>query len=386
MRTDTSGMLAFITVYKRCISRRTQTALSELTIAAVRTFKELLRTYKDVHTPELRKYTAQPESRFKGDSQSCAFDASCTCFQRRAIVSGGEIEARLRLASFLLLLFCPDWHTAWNFRKAQLVDLKIDVSSELGLTTLILRKHPKSGCTWQHRRFLMKLLRRHGPLQPHDYEREFAVCTRAADAYPKNYMAWNYRRLVLGLNTHGGICSEEVLMTELAASDVWMQSHIGDYSALRYRALLLKLISFSCRNTKQRTKGQEKDQDVLQNVKQSDLSSQGLHRLEVELTSNQSQIHFYSGHEALWVYRRDLLDICQTLLPKTHMTAMLADEADWVQCHSGAESTKNIEVTSGGKVSHPITGVAVNSESDRQQLFARHYLQNILWYTARAVE
>ncbi len=103
-------------------------------------------------------------------------------------------------ASRCLLLVNPDSHSMWAARKKALLAGSLSFNEERKLLDLVLRKHPKSGEMWSHRRWLMH----HNAVQRDDslLAHELAACSVAASVYAKNYMAWTHRYVACANRAH----------------------------------------------------------------------------------------------------------------------------------------------------------------------------------------
>jgi protein prenyltransferase alpha subunit repeat containing protein 1 len=90
---------------------------------------------------------------------------------------------------------------------------------ELQLSSLVLSKHPKSGETWAHRRWVLEML------ELFDRQGEIAICEKTAEIYAKNYYAWTHRRWIFG----GKHITVEDFLKEIERVQSWIRSHISQH-------------------------------------------------------------------------------------------------------------------------------------------------------------
>ena len=192
----------------------------------------------------------------------------------------------------VLLLINADNYTAWNIRK-QLLSMPaltippasvpavsaaaaspapacrrflLSPSLELRFLNLVYSKHPKSGESWSHRRWVLSRIKgyesryhfggKSGADVAEDaasaetadavdapssslytsplFQSELAMCERSAELYPKNYYAWMHRAWLVELL--GDPRSD--LEAELDRIGGWTESHINDYCGFFHRSVV----------------------------------------------------------------------------------------------------------------------------------------------------
>jgi len=206
----------------------------------------------------------------------------------------------LQCCTRILLLVNADNYTAWNLRKLllsapPLADQAVDSapstpsvrllseSFELRFLNLVYSKHPKSGESWSHRRWVLSRMegfhskyhfgatlrneRGNGngdapnaassptsPTPPPSlysspiFQSELRMCERSADLYPKNYYAWMHRQWLVER-----IEKREELLKELSVVDGWTESHINDYSGFFHRQVIWNQIARTYHHQVQKT-------------------------------------------------------------------------------------------------------------------------------------
>eukprot|EP01134_Creolimax_fragrantissima_P001318 CFRG1318T1 len=250
---------------------------------------------------------------------------------------------------------------------------KLSLSTELTFTSMVLQKHPKSGCTWQYRRFLLAKSRQGISSAPVDYTDEFLISTNAAGKYPKNYMAWDYRRLVLASATADSDDNRQrILEAEIKASDTWLVSHIGDSSALCYRAHIVQSLSELWISTANMDmKNNSNKTSTIGNVDDGSKDS-AISLLQHESRANREAIEFFPGHEAPWVYRRSIMLIYLPLLSKDALPNLLAEEHNWIQTQIGDHPS----IDSNSLQGRPAPWrVGIHNPKVRQTVFAHRHEQ-----------
>jgi len=130
-------------------------------------------------------------------------------------------------ASKALLIVNADNYTAWNWRKKRCIaadDWKWP--SELEWNAAILSKHPKSGESWAHRKYVCgRMLGASGEFSAEVCDRELDICLEAALVYPRNYYAWSHLRWI---STHS---TASWCATAVHRVKGFIQGHVGDGSA-----------------------------------------------------------------------------------------------------------------------------------------------------------
>jgi len=196
----------------------------------------------------------------------------------------------------LSLLAQPEDYRAWNVLKHP----RLDGSRELKYAYFILTKHPRSAETFCHLRHLTRrLLRSTTSTSLTTLCLEgFAKCADAASRYHGNYHAWDHRRFLVSLlveddeGTGRGIISDDeaavILQRELDGVKAWQSSRVSDACPFKYRLFLVE--------TRFRRPG------LAGGVKFDFFEEL------VELNRLQA---VYAGHETLWNYRRDLMELAR---------------------------------------------------------------------------
>ncbi len=100
------------------------------------------------------------------------------------------------LITTLLLLFCPDTHSAWNCRKSHL-STQEELEGELWLCDLIATNSGKASSMWYHRLWCIRSMEGNERYEMIDYS--LGATERAVKRWPKNYYAWTHRMHLLGM-------------------------------------------------------------------------------------------------------------------------------------------------------------------------------------------
>ncbi len=185
----------------------------------------------------------------------------------------------------ILLLINADNYTAWNARKLLLSAPAIREATsveeaslrlltpeqELRFLNLVYSKHPKSGESWSHRRWVLSRMPGYESQYHFDatasdvsasaaaasaptpaasaataaaaseslyssalWQGEVSMCERSAELYPKNYYAWMHRAwLIERISSRSDLSIElEDRMSE------WTDAHINDYSGFFHRQVI----------------------------------------------------------------------------------------------------------------------------------------------------
>jgi protein prenyltransferase alpha subunit repeat containing protein 1 len=196
--------------------------------------------------------------------------------QFRIVKENKEISIRSAQVTRAILLINADHYSAWNCRKMCILQGIIDPLKELQLSGLVLSKHPKSGETWAHRRWVLE------KLELFDRQGEIAICEKTAEIYAKNYYAWTHRRWIFG----GNHITLEDFLQEIERVQLWIRYHISQHCALFY-------LQFLCSKVSSLLRSQENDTAISDFFKGR---FEFVNRL----------IDTYPGHESLWMHKRFL--------------------------------------------------------------------------------
>ncbi|QDS76395.1 hypothetical protein FKW77_003780 [Venturia effusa] len=143
-----------------------------------------------------------------------AFIKAREVFADRSNNANDQSYQKASRATPILLLFDPEYLTAANFRKKQILSLprehdgfQLAVKRELifldSVLTSPLHRQSKSPTLWYHRYWLIRESWRH--LCPTDdlaedfLKHEFAIIFRSAERHQHNYYAWQYARRLVSL-------------------------------------------------------------------------------------------------------------------------------------------------------------------------------------------
>ena len=183
----------------------------------------------------------------------------------------------------VLLCCVGESYSAWNMRKALVVDGLVDADSDLSFSRRILLMQPKSTWTWAHRRWLLERTSRRASAA--NLERmalsEIALSAEVSQRYPRLYYAWQHR-----------CWASELLPSPALRQQVEeLRKHVhakpSDHSAF---SCLAQLCDLQCE-------------------REGRLALQWDARVRYwdrELLLNFSAIEAQPGHEALWGFRRFL--------------------------------------------------------------------------------
>ncbi|XP_010550363.1 PREDICTED: uncharacterized protein LOC104821251 [Tarenaya hassleriana] len=227
-----------------------------------------------------------------GEYKRCS--NSCDEIQNKNISSGFSsslhaLECEVMKHSRALLLLSSDFATAWNARKLILSKKKQSSGfmDELQLSGLILSNCPKSEQTWNHRRWIIKMIGQCFSSLQEIVGKESELVEKIAERSKMNYRAWNHRCWLVSYMT-----TEQVLH-ELDKSKYWTMMHVADSSCFHYRRRLMLKILESLD-----TKGFNSHREFeVRKVWKG------------ELEWNKELIERYVGREGLWFHRR-FLSLC----------------------------------------------------------------------------
>eukprot|EP00475_Leptophrys_vorax_P006981 TRINITY_DN14387_c0_g1_i1.p1 TRINITY_DN14387_c0_g1~~TRINITY_DN14387_c0_g1_i1.p1 ORF type:complete len:371 (+),score=85.96 TRINITY_DN14387_c0_g1_i1:285-1397(+) len=205
-----------------------------------------------------------------------------------------------------ILLINADHYTAWNIRKQLLIHGEITAQTELKLSNLIFSKHPKSGESWAHRRWVIERF--------HDFDvsAEILICERTAELYPKNYYAWTHRRWVMEQMNF------DQLVEELPKVKTWVRTHLSQNCAFRYLGMLVERIW-------------RQDASAFET------------RVSQEFEFLDRLMEFYPGHESTWMYRRFLWLTLSKLFPHENIMDFARREHDFALKHIADKDVENYE-------------------------------------------
>ena len=138
-------------------------------------------------------------------------DARCI----KAVWREAQASGASNVATAATLLLSGDVYTAWNVRKKRFVEGSL--VEELAFNAVVLRRHPKAGSAWSHRRWCLE---RFGSA---DIDADYALCATLAERYPRNYFAWRHRAWLADQRPE-----------TLAFATHWLRTHVTDYSCAHY--------------------------------------------------------------------------------------------------------------------------------------------------------
>ncbi|VDK32360.1 unnamed protein product, partial [Taenia asiatica] len=179
----------------------------------------------------------------------------------------------------ILLLFVPSFTTFWHRRKQLLLNGQVTLDDELAFTRLVLMRFPRATEPLQHRRWILKRLSSE-ELESLARE-EIDLCEVLADKHRCNYMVWQHRRWLLQKRGF----SPRPFHSELARMNAWNLAHPVDISGWSYRAHLFRLYQGKV------------DLNTLTSL------------LLREMVQTHSNIQAVPENDALWDYRRKLMEI-----------------------------------------------------------------------------
>lgn len=134
-------------------------------------------------------------------------------------------------AASAMLLASPDYSTAWNVRKRNL--LLHQVADELLFNSLILMRSPKSAETWSHRSWVLRTF----GCSSSQAQNELQLAWVAASRAPNNYYAGVHRHRVVQKPP------KDFLLSELEHSRRWLRTNISDSSGWWYHRQLVRKLT-----------------------------------------------------------------------------------------------------------------------------------------------
>ncbi|XP_050441512.1 protein farnesyltransferase/geranylgeranyltransferase type-1 subunit alpha [Adelges cooleyi] len=145
----------------------------------------------------------------------------------RAILQSGEKSLRsLELVTDAISLN-PANYTVWIYRLEIVLNLDIDLHTELDYISNVIREYTKNYQVWQYRKNIVELLN-----EPSN-ELEFTAEILVMDA--KNYHAWQYRQWVL--TTYSNLMEkeldfvEDLLSKDMRNNSAWNQRYFVIYNS-----------------------------------------------------------------------------------------------------------------------------------------------------------
>ncbi|KAJ2890205.1 CAAX geranylgeranyltransferase alpha subunit [Coemansia aciculifera] len=138
----------------------------------------------------------------------------------RAIMAAGEVSQRAFDLAGRVIDANAAHYTAWVYRKKLLLDLGLDISSELDWVSRISERHIKNYQLWHHRGALLELLldpkgiadkTQDERMQIPAIRRELQFVGEVIDKDSKNFHAWSHRQFVVRLY---GIWDQEMAYVE----------------------------------------------------------------------------------------------------------------------------------------------------------------------------
>lgn len=85
-------------------------------------------------------------------------------------------------------------YSAWNARKhiiLKSIERRSSISKELNFLDLVLGLSPKTSEAWSHRKWVLSLD------EGIDFDREWRICSKAAEKHKRNYYAWAHRFYII---------------------------------------------------------------------------------------------------------------------------------------------------------------------------------------------
>ena len=195
-------------------------------------------------------------------------------------------------------------------------------------------------------------------------QKELSICTKIAEKYPKNYYAWTHRRWMIQQivsnatateeeNEGGASSSPTSLLSNIYSSylrrliyeeftfivQTWLPRHVSDHSAVHYgqQMLFVWLELFGGEDSMVSLKSNSTEVDVSDSVATatttpvsltttsatSSLSDDDVTLYQLALSSSQELTNQFPDHEALWIFRRQVVT---TILCWYFQTVQITDK------------------------------------------------------------
>lgn len=209
---------------------------------------------------------------------------------------------RLEKYTRVALLLNPNIATFWNTRKRLVSNQLLEINADFKLTELVLSQKPKCVEALAHRRWLLE----QEPLEyPGWVETELSLCDKLSNRMKCNYHAWSHRQWVFTQAIKQQGFKLDLWASELETSDCWTKYHLSDHSGWHYRTFLLDQFR---KNLSKVDENVDIVRNLLNDSTGTTLPSQlYLNLLNEELRKNEDLILGFNAHEALWYYRRFIL-------------------------------------------------------------------------------
>ncbi|VDN17590.1 unnamed protein product, partial [Gongylonema pulchrum] len=143
----------------------------------------------------------------------------------RAVLVSNEMSMRAFNLTTRCVELNPANYTVWQYRRALLKALKIDLNKEFDYIAEVIEDNPKNYQVWHHRRTLVEWT--------NDASRELDFTAQMLDEESKNYHAWQHRHWVV--ETFGLFRTQE-----LDFSAALMLEDMRNNSAWNYRYFILQ--------------------------------------------------------------------------------------------------------------------------------------------------
>ena len=229
---------------------------------------------------------------------------------RRDEITLNEIHAELISLSRAILLV-KDSFLVLDVRKKLICDGYLMYSEEVNFLTLLLPRHPKSSCLWQHRRWC--LYGGYSPSFPLSINRfdeqvmhiELNLCSYIADIFPRNYFSWMHRMWLLQfmhkikLHEENNFCKN------------WLLNHVSDHSASNHKIqVILRLVYL-----------EGGDKSAILNI------------FESMLMESADIISRRPGVESMWYHRRNLIELLLETLSSWNIVEYTDDKIEFIIIH-----------------------------------------------------
>lgn len=149
------------------------------------------------------------------------FDKCMSLF--RAVVVNEEFSERVLKLTAQLIDLSPGHYTVWKYRLDTILNLKLDLATELEFLSSVAESNPKSYQLWRHRQCVLQ------NWKDPSKEIEFINSILAEDS--KNHHAWSYRQWIVG--------TFNLFRTEINHMDTFLNDDVRNNSAWNHRYFII---------------------------------------------------------------------------------------------------------------------------------------------------
>ena len=219
-----------------------------------------------------------------------------------------ELE-ELKECCKVVVMVNADHQKSWNILKRCVESGAMKWEESMWISKLSLTKHPKSGSTWAHRKWMIGFLVSKGIEVEFAGELEF--CLQASTIYPKNYFAWSHRVWVVNQIRKEG--KRKLLERQLSVEmKKWIEKHPSDHCGFHHRQFILTQLlkdvdEQSYESVAQRIKDLRVHSSKEGNYSPITVQVEFHEIWKEEFESVHKLFKNYSQHESIWCHYRALL-------------------------------------------------------------------------------